>query len=764
MNDRNKRVLWLVNHKALIDFEPRILEELGYEVFVPKLFPNTSTFRSGGTTYSYDSHLTIPPEILELLNNTDFYNGRFTPKTRKIINSYFSVLIVHHLPVLQQAIENFEGHIVYRTYGTINESIEELLISTFGEGIREAIERLGPRFHFTVSFEGHAETEPEYLKRHALFLPYGMPDRFFSLKEDWNGNDPRLFFVCPVIADNEYYGTIYRQFKENFNEITHVIGGLQYHPVNDPTVLGKVDRDEFDKYLRTLKVMYYQSHEPRLVHLHVLEAMAFGMPVIFMKDNLLGRLDEKNGEQPGACQTIREAKTKIKRLLVGDKKLADEIRSSQKRLLQYFNYDYCLKEWQKNFVPSIKENILEPIPAPHRIAVILPAPYKGGTLDAAKAIAKMICLGSRQAGTPVEVIFAFLRDQYNIIEDFEDLKKLGIDLREFEWDVVERDSINAMVRLEGQLISLEYPKYAVPRDGMRDFLDTDRWIVVSDSIMYPLPPLRKYCVVVHDCLPRYFSEYQNEALDGRISVTRSADFVFTTTPMTREDVISFYGISPERVFLVPNEFGMDQHDLIPAHDVGIRDYFVWSTNPAPHKNQIRALNALLQYLLEGGRFQIVITGSEVDQFNIDLINDSEVTNSNVQECRKIIRANKILKDHLIIKGNLPKQEYYNIVRSAQFVWHPALCDNGTFCVVDGSALGVPSCSSDYPQMHYLDKIFKLNLMFFNPHSTKEIANALHIMEKESGIRKGLLPSNEDVFKMGWNQRANLYWKIYGDLI
>ena len=187
-----------------------------------------------------------------------------------------------------------------------------------------------------------------------------------------------------------------------------------------------------------------------------------------------------------------------------------------------------------------------------RIAVLLPAPYKSGTFDAAKTIVKMIYRGSRKAGKPVDVIFSFLKGHYEPDTDFKDLKELGIQLRETEWHKIDRYAVKRILQMEGKLENLEYPDYFVPRDGMRDFLDADWWLIVSDSLTYPPAPLRMYGVVIHDCLSRYFKEYQNlPAMNARTGTARGAAFILSTTPQTREDIISFHGVSAERVILAP---------------------------------------------------------------------------------------------------------------------------------------------------------------------------------------------------------------------
>lgn len=761
MNKKDQRVLWIVNHNSLLDFEPKVLESLGYEVFVPKLFPLTSIFRSGGTSNNYDSNLSIPNEILKILNDYDFYDKNMSPHIRKIINSYFSIFFVHHLPVLKQAILHFKGHIVYRTYGTIYKTHEEILRATFGDGIKESIERLGNRFHFAVSFPDHEKSEPLYLQNSSMYLPYGMPDSVFEKGDVWSGRDPRLFFVCPVIADNEYYGKIYSDFKKKFKNIPHIIGGLQYKPVKDPSVLGKIDREEFDRILSELRVMYYQSTEPRLVHLHVLEAMAYGMPVIFMQQNMLGTLNDSIF-QPGSCKTVSEAKNKVKRLISGDQQFATDIRRAQKHLTNQFTFQHCIKIWEKNFqLQKIEEQKKINLPE-CRIAVFLPAPYLGGTFDAAKSIAKMIHTGSREAGTPVTVIFSYVKDFYQR-DDFKDLLDLGIDIRETHWVPISKETLAIALRMQGRFIDLDYPSYLTPRDEKGDFLDTDWWLIISDSMMLPPAPLRRYGVVIHDCLSRYFLEYQNESIEGRTMVARGADSIIATTPQTREDIISYHGVHPDKVYLAPIEFTLDISEDSTVDIEKENEYFLWPTNLALHKNHINAIEAILRYINEGGKLNVVITGVETEQLDIDQVKDEKVERKNIIEFRKIIRSHNILKKRISIKGNVSKEEYYHLIRNANFLWHPVLRDNGTFCVIEAAALGIPSLSSDYPQMKYISEYFNLNLSFFKPYSISDMSESLHYMEKNWPDKSDKLPSYEQI-KNNYINKDLEYWKIISDII
>ena len=90
MTERPKRVLWLLNHTTLRQFEVPILQSLGYEVFVPKSFPYDEANLSASVDYGPDLQLSIPPQDIEKLNRHNFY-GQLTSEISDIINSHFDI-------------------------------------------------------------------------------------------------------------------------------------------------------------------------------------------------------------------------------------------------------------------------------------------------------------------------------------------------------------------------------------------------------------------------------------------------------------------------------------------------------------------------------------------------------------------------------------------------------------------------------------------------------------------------------------------------
>ena len=57
-----------------------------------------------------------------------------------------------------------------------------------------------------------------------------------------------------------------------------------------------------------------------------------------------------------------------------------------------------------------------------KLAILLPSPYKGGSFQAAKNLAKAIILGSKEMNDEIDVVFSYVENYYDIKKDFKDLR------------------------------------------------------------------------------------------------------------------------------------------------------------------------------------------------------------------------------------------------------------------------------------------------------------------------------------------------------
>ncbi|CAN5240168.1 glycosytransferase [soil metagenome] len=771
MQNKEKRIAWLINHTTLMNFEVPLIHSLGFEVFTSKLCPeDDKNFRSGSVDYCFDSTLTLPSDVLNKLNEHNFYIEPITPQVASILNRYFSVVIVAAYPFMaEQVMDKFYGRILLRVFGReFDYSYADLFSYGCGPEFKDKIFLLGERVWFAQCYSEIALNEPYFLQNRSVTLPLGLPPKIWQRADTWTGTQNKLLFFCPSIASSPtYYGEIYKNFKKNFVGIPYTIAGEQPIPVvDDSNVAGFVSSQTIQAWFREYKVMFYHSQEERHLHYHPLEAIVYGMPLIYMKGGLLEKYSRD--DQPGACDSFQEAREKIQRILNGDDQFIKEIKAKQHVLVNNFTYDYCHTEWNKHFITTVMQTPVS-LSKKRKIAVLLPNLYKGGTLRGAKNIAKMLQLGSRQQGEEVEVVVSCINGAYDIPIDFADLREMGIEIRETNWNIISHHEVRAICPRK----HLKFEEYFAPYDDFDNFHDCDFWLLISDRTAKPLAPIRPYGVVIYDYIQRRIPEifadgertdrFWNDTFEaGYLGTVRAADFVLTTTPMTRNDAISYAGVSADRVVLTPMEF--DHLLQNPSLSAITTDYFCWTTNNTQHKNHVCALNALIIYYEElDGKLEVAMTGENTHYFDFKTTNNTKFISSYIKQIQSQLQQSAVLNKNIHILGNVSVNKYIATLAGAKFLWHPALIDNGTYSVIEAAYYGIPALSHDYPAMRYIDERFNLNLTFADATNPFALAKKLKEMESHHLELSNKLPKQEVLHQFSYQNVAAEFWLLLRDI-
>jgi glycosyltransferase involved in cell wall biosynthesis len=241
-----------------------------------------------------------------------------------------------------------------------------------------------------------------------------------------------------------------------------------------------------------------------------------------------------------------------------------------------------------------------------------------------------------------------------------------------------------------------------------------------------------------------------------IAAAHTAEQVFVTTEFTRQDAIQFAGLPSRKVCKLPMLAPEFSASCISAKDSvtckqDSSPYFLWTTNPNPHKNHENALKALRIYYEQlDGQMECRVTG----------VDTKDMLKSNLphlKSVRDIVATSSVLKRQLKLLGELPDLAYQNQLIGCTFLWHAGRIDNGTFSVVEAAHLGVPSLSGDYPAMRELDAQFGLNLSWMDAYSPNDMAQQLKMMEAEAMTFRERLPSAERLATQSVEQLAGAYW-------
>jgi hypothetical protein len=344
---RPRRIAWLLTHTSLRSAEVPVLRSLGWEVWVQKAFPDDPAYRSCSIDFRWDEGLTLPPEALAELNTFDFYTEEATPSIARHLNEHFDLVVADAFPrKVREALRSFRGPVLARAFGMEHPtSYSAVFFQDCHYRLTRVLRDNYSRFWFSAFYPEVLPYENEILRRRGFHLPISLPEAAWKREGSWQGGDPRVFFVCPSINDHPACREIYDDFKHHFGLLPHVIAGRQDRPVRDPNVTGFLSAEEYGKLYRRVQVMYYHSRQPRHLHYHPIEAMASGMPVVYLRGGLLEKYD--TGSQAGACHDEQEAFQKLRAILDGDTGLMAAIRESQRTVVDQWRPSVAREAWSR---------------------------------------------------------------------------------------------------------------------------------------------------------------------------------------------------------------------------------------------------------------------------------------------------------------------------------------------------------------------------------------------------------------------------------
>lgn len=750
-----KRVMWLLNHRTARKFEIPMLKKIGIsEIFLPKIYPSSISFRSADVDDSEDKNLTIPADDLAVLNQTNWYEE--VPKSVwNIANRYFDGLFfIAHSRTAFKNVRHFNGAIIWRAYGLSENCTYTKLFEEFSKGLL-SVKSMGPNFWFGQAYDHLHEIESPELQSRKLLLPLGLNP--CNIQNQWEGNNRQLFFICPDQGFNPYYQDVYNTFCENFGDFPFVCGGAQPIPIRDTRVQGFLSNDKYEYNFKQLRVMFYHSTETRHIHYHPFEAIRAGMPLLFMGG---GMLDKMGGRDlPGRCSTIQEARDKVRRILNDDWDLIDSIRQTQGCLLESMRLENCEQAWRDGLAQvrqkqGEKRNLqaMKIIPRKKRIAIILPVGYRGGTLQGTQLLAEALWKGSRECGEDAEIVFAHLNDDTTYSEDeFAHLPNY-IQRRVYNWKTLDSQAAKRAMTYAGYHDwKPVFSKYIAPDDGIQQFIDCDLWVIVSDRLSLPLLPIRPSILMIYDYAQRYISVNDRDD-QPFLNATKYAERIIVTTHFTEQDALQYAGLDPRNVFKLPM--------LLPVFDVppisraqNTRPYFIWTTNLALHKNHLNAFKALAIYYEElEGCLDCHVTGVDTH-----LLIKSEFAHTKL--IKQMVENSKMLQEHVHLLGEMPIPSYRRELANAVFLWHPAIIDNGTFTVLEAARCKVPALSSDYPSIQEMNIQFNLNLTWMKADNPRHMAQQLKWMENNSNQQKHLLQEKEQFIEQHNTNAASQYWEV-----
>lgn len=713
---KKRRLLWILNHDTLSRFELPLIEDLGFEIFTPKIVPKNILERSGSITYKYDGSLTIPEQDLKLLNQYNFYENEQMPFiVKNIINTHFDIaLIMFDFYALKNLIDNFEGQIFARAFGLFeNLNYSKITRDFYGESYFYNFDKAKDKIWFSECYENISKNESGVFKEKAVYMPLGLPEEFYSIENEWIGNVDEILFFCTRINYNKESKDIYKQFIKDFRDFDFIIAGNQPVKVADKRVTGFLEREELNDLFKTRKVMYYHSTYPRHLHYHPLEAMIAGMPVIYLKGGLLSLLGGES--QAGCCKDVNEARIKIKKILDGDQKLIENIKKDQNEILYKFSYDFNKGKWIENFLPVVecyeKKQLIN-----KTMAVFLPNVQNESHLLNYIDLVEQLNSGFQQLNHNHQIILNLPAEKYvkgrNIIKK----RQYVIDTREYtlkELTVNEvKESISLMFRDE----PLWFTKYVLPVDYAQNYIECDYWLYFFDKIELPIAPIKPYGILVENIGEKYYGNLSRTA----VSNLKNAYFILTFSEETKNNLVKFLGIYEENIIVIPFSEIQSKHELL-----SVKEDYILIEMDATKYNDVKDFIAIIESYYKIGNVE--------EKINIILNN---CTTELYQELINKIQGSKYVKHHVILFMEVPAREYDILYAHAKVIIIPHNIEDITFKISKAVAYSKKIFLNDF--LFYKDIIDGKNtLIRYKPFLTDKyiLLNLLEEIKSEGQERR-----------------------------
>jgi glycosyltransferase involved in cell wall biosynthesis len=280
-------------------------------------------------------------------------------------------------------------------------------------------------------------------------------------------------------------------------------------------------------------------------------------------------------------------------------------------------------------------------------------------------------------------------------------------------------------------------------------LRADAWFALLDRFPLPLLPARPYGVWVYDMIQRYVPEFFGKEFfehwveAGMSPTLKNAQVVVTTSPATQQDVLDVYGISRQRLRLVP--LACEPHErfgTLVAEQVDLprESFLLYPSNAGGHKGagvMLRAYARLKERL--GDQTPLLVQcGTNSDAFSGHY--QPRPTDPPHWAATRSLVADLELEEgrDVVFLGFVSDRQLLDLYQRSLVVINAAKYDNGSYSLIEGRYFGRPLISTEYPAALNLCERFGLPARFVPVDDDAALAKQMHQAMHESPISGGAL--------------------------
>lgn len=306
--------------------------------------------------------------------------------------------------------------------------------------------------------------------------------------------------------------------------------------------------------------------------------------------------------------------------------------------------------------------------------------------------------------------------------------------------------------------------------GRRGHLQRVIWVqtalplrLLTDKVsllLSPLPegmllPVVPQVVTVLDMIPLHFpEEYPRQQYYFRHLVPRilqKSRGIITISENTKQDVITFYGIEPRRVRVIPAGCVRSRYLLrIDVEGVktkyGLTEYLLYVGNLLPHKNLQRLLHSF-GLITRDFPYKLVITGYKDPRFFPAL--EAEIQALGLAE--KILFLNYV-----------PADELPALYAGAKVFFLPSLYEGFGLPPLEAMACGCPVVVSNVAS---LPEVCGDAAYYVNPYNIESIAEGMYKVLTDESLRRSLIEKGLERAKLfSWEKSAREHIKVFEEVL
>lgn len=262
-------------------------------------------------------------------------------------------------------------------------------------------------------------------------------------------------------------------------------------------------------------------------------------------------------------------------------------------------------------------------------------------------------------------------------------------------------------------------------------------------------------VTIYDVISARYPEYLPSPamrlvfeLTTRLAL-RVADQVLTLSDASRQDLVTLYGIDPDRITVTPLAAGPK---FRPADGRTVDElrgrlrlpdrYVLYVGINKPHKNLVRLIEAWAQVTESNDRgYHLVVAGREDPRF---------------PEARE--RAAALGLDSVVFLGAVAEQDLPALYSGAELFVYPSLYEGFGLPVIEAMACGIPVACSDVSS---LPEVAGDAAILFHPLDVDAMAASIRRVLQDGGLQATLgMDGLEQAGRFSWERTAQLTLKAY----